>query len=413
MNKREIKDIKYDFKYLKDNKDLVYLNSSSTSLKPDIFVKKLSDIYSNHVTSFGKSAHSKDLDIMSIYIYSLNKIARHINSEYENILPTYGTTDFINKVARKIITSLNNGDEIILGKFEHAANILPWVNICKEQGKNIIFKWYKIKDWKIDFDHLKSLVTDKTKVLSIAHVFNTSGSINDISMVRKAIGKDVILVVDGAQAIGHIPINVKDGDTDYYIFSAHKAFGQHGLGFSYVKNLESIEEPWTYGGGNNLDYSETTVEYKKGKNKYIVGTRDVPGVIAFGTCIDYIESFGIENIYDYNKSLKKYAEKRLLTLSNVKILNPGVDSSNIFFEIDGVAGEDVGYHLSMNGIILRTGTNCVKIKNNLYEQYKSIRASFHIYNTFEDVDKLYEAIKSGGDFLESLFGKKPPTDICS
>ena len=411
--KREIKNIRDDYKLLRKNKKLIFFNSSATSLKPDIFIKKISDIYFNWETSFSKSSWlDENNNTIEEYKNSLNKVAKHINAPFKDILPTYGTTDFMNKIVRKIIHNLNDGDEIILGKLEHASNILPWLNIAKEFGKKIIFKWYKLNNWKVDLIHLNTLITKNTKVMSVAHVYNTTGVKNNLLEIKNTIGNNITLVVDGAQGIGHVKIDVIKDNVDYYLFGAHKAFGPHALGFAYIKNLENIKEPWTFGGGNNSTYNEYSVEYKEGKQKFIVGTRDVPGVISFGTSITYIESFGIKNIEKYNNNLKKYAEKKIGSLKNINIINKNVDSSNLFFEVNGVAGEDVGYYLAQNEIIVRTGTNCVKCKNENYKQYKSIRVSFHIYNTKKEIDKFYELIKSGGDFLESLFKKNPKSKIC-
>jgi len=162
----------------------------------------------------------------------------------------------------------------------------------------------------------------------------------------------------------------------------------------------------------NKTYSEDTIVFKKGVNMFLSGTQDLPGVIAFGKSIDYINSFGIENIEKHNNELKKYAEEKISTIKNVKIINKNVKSHNLFFEIKGVSGEDVAYHLSLDNIIVRSGSSCVKIKNDIYKQHKAIRVSFHIYNDRSDVDKLYNSLLKGGDFLESLFRKKHSSSTC-
>ena len=414
MSRKIDKNIKKDFKYLRDNPEVVFLNSSATSLKPDIFVNKLSEIYSNRDTSYGRGYTldiNKEDNSMFLYNETLKKVAKHINANVENVIPTYGTTDFLNKAIWKLVLNLNDGDEIILGKLEHASNVSSWIEIIKELKKDIKIKWYELKDWKIDYDHLSTLITNKTKIIAIAHVYNTSGAKNNLVKIRNSIGKDVILFVDGAQAFGHIPIDVKESSVDYYIFGTHKAFGPHSLGFAYIKDLNKVKRPWNYGGGNNLTYDENNITYKEGVDKFIPGTRDVPGVIAFATSMDYIEDFGIQNIEKHNLDLKKYAEEKVGSLSNIKIINKGVESSNLFFEVKNVAGEDVGYSLAQEKIIVRHGHSCVKMSKD-FQPHKAIRASFHIYNTREDVDKLYNAIKEGGDFLDGLFNKRPTSKFC-
>ncbi len=414
MGKRVIDStVKNDFKFLRDNPEITYLNSSSTSLKLDSVVDKLVDVYMNRETTLGRSTIERG-EVNKLEVEATFKaVAEHMNAPSEDILLTYGTTYSINRIAFKIINHLNDGDEIILGKMEHSANIITWRKIAEELNKDIKFSWYPLNDsFEIDYVKLKEMVTDKTKVIAVAHIFNTVGTKNDISKIREAVGNDVILFVDGAQAISHIKIDVTEGDVDYYVFGGHKGFAPYGVGFAYVKNLYDVEEPFQYGGGIDQNYSECEVIYKQGKQKYLAGTMDVPGVIAFKEAIDYIESFGIEQIEEYNYSLKKYAEEKILELGNVRVINEGLRSPNLFFEVKGVAGEDVGYHLGQHNISVRTGAACVKITNGTYEPYKAIRASFHIYNTKEDVDKLVEAISTGGDFLDALFNKRPPSEIC-
>jgi|GEM_PF-2971334 len=239
----------------------------------------------------------------------------------------------------------------------------------------------------------------------MAHIYNTTGQVNDIKKVKELIGDKVILFVDAAQSISHVKIDVKEMGCDYLAFSAHKAFGPLSLGFIYIKDIKNAK-PFNVGGGMNYDYSKDTYIPKEGRLMFQAGTQDVPGIIAFGKSLDFINSYGIQNIKDHNYALKEYAEKLISKLPNIKIINKGIKSSILFFEVENVAAEDVAYHLSQDNIIVRAGTCCVKIKNDLYEQYKSVRASFHFYNTKEDINKLYNSLKSGGDFLDKLFTKR-------
>lgn len=417
QNRKIDKTIKNDFSILRNNEDLVYLNSSATSLKPDIFIDELASIYRNNITSMGRGLDNigeNDLDNNENFFRVIDGVAKHINSKSEKkVIPTFGTTDFINKLAWKLISDLEDGDEIILGKLEHASNILPWVNVIKELDKDITIKWYELKDWTVDLEHLKSLVTNKTKIMSVAFIYNTTGAKNNIDSIRKVIGKGVRLSVDATQAIGHVKIDVSVGAVDFLFFSTHKVFGPHSLGFAYIKDLMDWKIPFSFGGEMNQNYTKNTIEYKPGRKKHMAGTQDLPGIVAFGKSIEYLESFNINEIEEHNISLKEYAENRLSTLSNVRIINQNIKSSNLFFEIKNVAAEDVGYHLSQDKIIVRWGTNCVKIVDKNYEAFKAIRVSFHIYNTKSDVDKLYDSLKNGGDFIDALFKKRDPSKICA
>ncbi len=414
MSKRYIDaSVKDDFKFLRDNQNIVYLNSSSTSLKLDKVVDKLMDVYMNRETTLGRSTiETGDLNKKEVE-ESFKAVANHINAKSEDLMLIYGTTYGINRIAYKLLLELEDGDEIFLGEMEHSANIMPWIKIAEELGKKINFRWYPLTDkFEIDYDQLKGMITDRTKVFAAAHVFNTVGTKNDFEKVREAVGEDVIIFVDGAQAISHIKIDVTKGDIDYYVFGGHKGFAPYNIGFAYVKNLYGVREPYQYGGGTEINYTRDEIIYKEGKAKYLAGTMDVPAVIAFKTAIDYIEEFGLEQIEEYNNSLKKYAEERMKEIPSARVINEGLDSPNLFFEIKGVAGEDVGYHLGKHNISVRTGAACVRITNGSYEPYKAVRASFHIYNTKKDVDMLIETLKLGGDFLDALFNKRPPSEIC-
>ncbi len=404
--------IRKDFKFLSENKDRVYLNSSSTSLTLDSVVDKLVEVYQKRETTIARTSTEDGINNQKEVEATFKAVAKHMNAPSEDILVTYGTTYAINRIAFKIISELNDGDEILVGKMEHSANYLTWRKIAEQLNKDIKFIWYPMKEWEVDYEELKSIITDRTKVIAVAHVYNTVGTKNDLERIREAVGNDVTIFVDGAQAIGHTRIDVTKGNIDYYVFGSHKAFGSFGIGFAYIKNLYSLKEPLQFGGGMDIDYNEKEIVYREGKSKFLAGTQDAPGIISFKVAIDYIDSIGIDEIEKYNESLKEYAEEKLSSIDKVRIINKGVKSPNLFFEVEGVAGEDVAYHLGERNISVRSGAACVRITNGKYEPYKAVRASFHIYNTKEEVDKLYEGIKSGGDFLGALFNKRPTSEIC-
>lgn len=404
--------IRNDFKFLRERKDIVYLNSSSTSLTLDSVVDKIVEVYQTRETTLARTSSEDGMINQRAVEDTFRTVAKHMNAPSQDILLTYGTTYAINRIAFKIINSLEDGDEILVGKMEHSANYLTWRKIAEELNKDIKFVWYPMNGWEVDYDKLKDVITDRTKVMAVAHVYNTVGAKNDLAKIRQALGNDIILFADGAQAIGHTRIDIERDGVDYYVFGAHKAFGSYGIGFAYIKDLYSLKDPLQFGGGMDIDYNEEEIVYRDGKSKFLAGTQDVPGVIAFKEAIDYIDSIGIDEIEKYNESLKLYAEEKLSQIDKVKIINKGLKSPNLFFEVEGVAGEDVAYHLGQQNISVRSGAACVRITNGAYEPYKAIRASFHIYNTKEEVDKLYEGIKSGGDFLGALFNKRPTSEIC-
>lgn len=407
------KERRQDFTLLRENPDFIYLNSGATSLKPDFVIDELTNLYRG-ITYMGRGfdLNEGDNDNEELFFKALNKVAKHINAEPKLVIPTYGSTDFLNKIALSIINDLEDGDEIILGDLEHASNILPWLNIAKDLNKKIIFKWYKLKDWIVDYEELKKIVTDKTKVMAVTHFYNTTGARNDLAKIREVIGSEVKLVIDAAQAVGHTKVDVTEGDVDYYIFGGHKIFATHSIGMAYIKDLLNKEKPFVYGGHMQKTYDRKSIDFKPGRLKFIAGSQDVPGVITFGKAIDYIEELDVEEIEKYNTKLQQYAMKKLKKVPKINIINDGVKGSNIFFEIKGVAGEDIAYHLYTKGIIVRSGANCVKMKNELYSQTKSIRVSLHFFNTKEEIDKLVKELIDGGDFINALFRKRKLSSIC-
>ncbi len=410
MTKRPIDDsVRDDFKFFRSNPGVTYVNSGTTALKLDSVMETMLDVYQNRQTNRGGASAAGANDIVADINATFEHVAQHMNAPVDDILLTTGTTNGINTIARRIILELEDGDEIFVGEMEHSANIMPWFKIAKELGRKINFRWYPLTEkFEIDYEKLSTMITDKTKFICFAHVFNTVGTKNDAAKVREAVGPNVKLFVDGAQGISHAKIDVKEGDIDYYVFGAHKAFGPYGTGFAYVKNLMEMEEPFTYGGGTDLIYKKEegglNVRYHKTRSKFMAGSYDAPGICAFKRVLEYIDEFGVENIEEHAAQLKLYAEEQMKEkLPNCRIINEGLHSPNLFFEVKGVAGEDVGAYLSKNNIAVRAGAVCVKITNGSYQIHKSVRASFHIYNNKQDVDTLIQALVDGGNFIDELF----------
>ncbi len=404
--------VRKDFEILNKNENLIYFNSSETTLKPKVVIDEIKKNYNSiPLMTRNLSTYDNNYTNEEIFFKVINNVAKHINSNIENVIPTYGTTDAINNIARKLISEMNDGDEIILGRQEHSSNILAWTQIAKELNKNILFKWYELKDWKVDLDHLKTLLTDKTKVMSVALTYNTTGSTNDLQAIRNVLGNEIKIFVDAAQSIGHMKIDVSYGDIDFLVFGSHKAFGVNNLGFMYAKDLLKLKLPFIYGGKMNISYDENNIIFNEGRYKFLAGTQDFSGVLAFGKALEYIEEFGVEQIEKYTTDLKKYAEEEISKLPGVNVINKGVYGSILFFELKNIAGEDIEYHLMNKNIFIRSGASCVKM-NKGYDAHKALRVSFHIYNSKSEIDKMIKVIRDGGDFIDALFSKRPVSKIC-
>ncbi len=402
------------FPFFKNNKNIVFLDSGVTSIKPKIVIDEISDFYEHFSFSFGRSRNKLNEKVYYKYKHSMENIGKFFNANWNEFIPVSSTTDGINKLANTLFKDFKSGDEIILGKFEHASNYLPWFELAKEKGIKIIF--YNLnKNFEIDLDHLKTIVNDNTKLISITHKYNIFGSTNDIKKVREIIGKNIILVVDGAQAVGQTKIDLKELDCDYYIFSGHKMFSPFGIGMIFGKNenLQKIN-PLQFGGGMNIGYDEISTQYKINDSKFLAGTVNIEGIVGLSKAIDFINSIGIEKIEKHNIELKEYLENEIKKISSVRVINENVKSSVLYFEVTNSFGEIISQFLEDDNIFVRPGASCVKMENNIFKQFKAIRVSLHIYNNKDDIDKLISRLKSVDDFSKLKLDRKryKNMDVC-
>lgn len=403
------------FPFFKKRENIIYLDSAVTTIKPKIVINEIRNFYEDLSFSIDRTRNQLNNIVEEKFNNSIKEIANFINANENEIIPSSGTTDGINKICRSLKKEIKEGDEIIIGEFEHASNFLPWLKLANEKKAKIVF--YKLNDnFKIDLKHLSKIVNEKTKIISIAHKYNTFGSTNEIEKIRKIIGDKVYFIVDAAQSIGQIEIDIKKIDCDFLVFSGHKMFGPTGIGIIFGKEeiLKNIE-PFDYGGGMNVNYSLKEIILKDVPKKFYAGTPNVSGIIALGKAIEFIntELGGVKKIKDHNEKLKFYLEKKLLELENIEIINKNVESSICIFKVKNVSGEDVAFQLQKEKIFLRWGSLCVKTANKkIYNQEDLLRASFHIYNNESDIDKLISELKNGGDFLDGLFEKRKTNKLC-
>ncbi len=382
------------FPFFKKNTEYIYLDSGVSSLKPKVMIDSLTEFYSNYGMSFGRGVGKLSLELMKKYKKSILNISKFINSDTSEIVITSGTTDGLNKIAFALFEDLKSGDEIILGKFEHSSNFLIWSELARK--KNVKIKYYELdsKTFSIDLDHLKKLVTPKTKLISITHKYNIFGTTNNIKAIKKIVGEKVLVISDGAQAAGQIKIDVKDMNCDAYVFGSHKMFGPFGVGVMYVKKtiLEKLN-PFQLGGGMDDGYDENSYIPKKSPDKFNAGTTNISGVIGISAAIDFINSIGIEKIQNYNEDLKEFLEKEISKVKGVKIINKNVKGSILYFSYKNLDGNEVAKKLAEKNIFVRSNASCVKIKNNIYSQEKVIRISLHIYNNKNDIYNFIESLR--------------------
>jgi cysteine desulfurase/selenocysteine lyase len=392
----DVEQIRSAFPLLQKKKDLIYFDSAATAQKPSVVIEAESNFYSEEYGTVHRAVYSLAQKSTELYHQARLKIQAFINAEKsEEIIFTSGTTDSINLVAYSFGKAfINPGDEILVSEIEHHANIVPWQILCEDRGAKLSV--IPVNDaGEIDLEAYKSLLSKKTKLVAIAHVANSIGTCHPIKeMVALAHEHDAKVLVDGAQAVPHMLVNVQDLNADFYAFSGHKCYGPNGIGILYGKAELLNAMPPYQGGGDMIDLvSFEKTRYNELPLKFEAGTPKIAQVIALGVAIDFINDIGIMQIHEYENTLLDYATKRLLTIEGLKILgNSKKKAAIISFVIDGTHPLDVGTLLDFKGIAVRTGHHCAQPTMKRFNTTASIRVSLAMYNTIEEVDALVHAL---------------------
>lgn len=389
-----------DFEIL--NTGIIYLDNGATTLKPKCVVDATVDYYTKYTANAHRGDYDNSLKVDMLYEGVRDKVRDFIHAKSsKEIIFTSGTTDSLNRIVFGFMkTHLKAGDEVLLTKAEHASNILPWLELEKEIG--IVVKYIPLENHQVVLEHVLESITDKTKVISLAHVTNVLGDerpIREIGALCQE--KGIYFVVDGAQSVPHRPVDVEDLHLDFLAFSAHKMLGPTGVGVLYGKE-ELLEElhPTIVGGGMNATFSsEGSWEYKSLPSRLEAGTPNIAGVIGFGAALDYLMSIGMENIYQYECSLKKYFLSQLATIDNVTVYNKDVGGSIVAFNIDDVFSQDTAIYLNHYHICVRAGNHCAKILKEDLQVKNTCRASLYFYNTKEEIDEVIRVLKQSKDIF--------------
>ena len=368
--------------------DLVYLDSAATTQKPQIVINKLKEFYENYNANIYRGIYNLSEEATALYENTRSRVADFLNVSSSEIVFTKGTTDGINFIVYTYAKNkLKKGDLVLLTEMEHHSNIVPWQILSKNIGFNIeyvpVSKEGKLKD-------LDKFLEFKPKILSITHVSNVLGCVNDISYISRLAHKiGCTVIVDGAQAVSHMKIDIKSLGCDFYVFSAHKMFGPTGVGILYGKNEILSEIDPIFGGGEMI--SSVTKEFpvfKSSPFKFEPGTQNFADVSVFSSSIDYIDSIGINNISDYIKDLSSYAVKKLKGIKGLHVYGEGNLSGIISFDINGLHSHDIATLLNENNIAVRAGHHCAQILMSSLGVSSLTRCSLQIYNDRSDIDKL-------------------------
>jgi len=400
MDKQELQQIRAEFPILEEkiyNKDLIYFDNAATTQKPRCVVEKIEYGYYHMNANIHRGVHYLSQKATEAHEEARTTVAGFIHAgKREEIIFTRGTTEAINLVATSFGEAFcKAGDEIIVSVLEHHSNIVPWQMLCERKGMTL--RVIPINErGELDMEAFKALMNENTRLVSIAHVSNVLGTINPVKeIIRLAHEKEIPVLVDGAQAVPHIPVNVVDLDADFYVFSAHKIYGPTGIGVLYGKEKWLNAIPPYQGGGEmiaTVTFEKTT--YNVIPFKFEAGTPDYIGSTALAEAIRYVQSVGLENIAAHEHDLLVYATGKLMEIEGMRIFGTAAEKSSVIsFLVGNIHPYDIGMLLDKLGIAVRTGHHCAQPLIDSFGIPGTVRASFAVYNTTEEIDVFIEALK--------------------
>ena len=392
--------LKSDFPTLKqkiNGNELVYLDNAATTQKPEKVIKALESYYRSINSNIHRGVHTLSIRATNAYEEARSKVAAFINAEHrEEIIFVRGATEAINLVANSYVRPiLKEGDQIIISQMEHHANIVPWQIICEQKKAELKIIPMNVKG-ELLIEEIEGMISEKTKFISINHVSNSLGTVNQIEDVIKiAHSNNLRIMIDGAQAVQHLSVDLMKLNADFYCFSGHKIYAPTGIGVLYGKK-ELLEKMPPYQGGGDMIKSVTFEKtiYNDIPNRFEAGTPNIAGAIGLGVAIDYLVSIGIENIAKHEKELLDYATQEIRKIEGVQIIGNAIEKASVLsFVIEGIHPHDIGTILDKQGVAIRTGHHCTQPTMDFYGIPATARASFAIYNSRKDVDALINAVK--------------------
>ena len=404
-------DFKKDFPIF-ENRDISYLDSGATSQKPQYVINAIEEFYKKFNANPHRGAYSLSLDATEQYENTREKIAKFINARNkEEIIFSKNASESLNLIAYSYgLSNLKQNDEVVLSIMEHHSNLVPWQFVTK-QTNSILKYMYINNEFELSKEEIESKITDKTKVVGITHISNVLGTINNVKeIIKYAHKKGAIVIVDASQSIPHTKVDVQDLDADFLVFSGHKMFAPLGIGVLYGKKELLNKMPPFLMGGDMIEYVyEQNTTYAPLPNKFEAGTQNVEGVVGLGAAIDYIESIGYETINKVEQEVTEYAVNELAKLNFIEMYvtpNKQNHSSVVSFNVKGVHPHDVASILDVNGVCIRSGNHCAQPLLKYMGMDSTCRASFSIYNTKEDVDKLVDALNKTYKMFEKYINKE-------
>ena len=401
-----VREIREEFPALRQQiygKNLIYFDNGATSQKPQIVLDAINKFYSKENANIHRGVHFMSQKATTEYEESRKRIQKYINArKSEEIIFTKGTTDGINLVASSYGELLQAGDEIIISAMEHHSNIVPWQMLCIRKGLGLRVAPIN-KKGELLMDEFEKMLSKKTKLVAITHISNTLGTINPVKeVIEKAHAVGAKVLVDGAQSIQHMRVDVKDLNCDFYVFSSHKVFGPTGIGVLYGKEDLLDRMPPYQGGGDMISrvtFERTT--YNELPFKFEAGTPHIAGGICLGTAFQFLESIDMTAAEKHERELAKYAEDMLDTFEGLNIIGEAKNKTSVVsFTVDGLHPFDIGTLLDKQGIAVRTGHHCTQPLMDFYKIPGTVRASFAFYNTKQEIDTFVAALEKSISMLK-------------
>lgn len=401
-----IHDIRQDFPILHQKSDsgeeICYLDSAATSQKPDSVIEAISRYYRSDNANVHRAVHSLAARATASYENGRSLVAQFINSESaEEIVFTKGTTESINLVAKSWGKKLNPGDEVLLSEMEHHSNLIPWQLLAEERGIGLRFIPF-LDDGTLDLENIHRYWSESVKFVSLTHMSNVFGTINEVSKVISfAHNHGVPVLIDGAQAVPHMPVDVRELDCDFYAFSGHKMCGPTGIGALYGKKaILDTMDPFMGGGEMITAVWLDRARWNEVPYKFEAGTPNIAGAVGLGAAIEYLSSIGMNHIHGYESDLAAYAADRLKSVPGIIMYgNAPERGAVISFNIEGVHAHDVAQFLDSRGIAVRAGHHCAHPVMRKLGVSSTVRASFYLYNSQEDADRLESAVRKSAEFF--------------
>ena len=403
-------DFKEDFPIFK-NRDIAYLDSGATAQKPQIVIDAINNFYDKFNANPHRGAYTLSVEATAVYEDTRAKIAKFINAKHpEEIIFSKNASESLNLLAYSYgLDNLKNGDDVVISIMEHHSNLVPWQFVTQKTGSEL--KYMYINDeFELSKEEIESKITDNTKIVGITHVSNVLGTINNVKeIIKYAHKKGAVVIVDASQSIPHMKIDVQDLDADFLAFSGHKMFAPLGIGVLYGKReLLNKMNPFLMG-GDMIEYvHEQKTTFAPLPNKFEAGTQNVEGVVGLGAAIDYINSIGYDKIQEHDREIVEYAREKLSKLDYLDIYmtpNAKNHSAVISFNIKGVHPHDVASILDSENVCVRSGNHCAQPLMRFLGIDSTCRASFYIYNTKEDVDRLVAGIEKAYKMFEKYINR--------